>query len=72
MASYIVQKAKIKYGQGTGGVVYCSKSKNNVWLRYCWSGILFKKQKQGTPGFSFIEIAEIRFCWGFILLKTLK
>ena len=39
---------------------------------YWWSVILFKKQKQDTAAFSVIEIAEIRFCWGFILLKTLK
>ena len=55
-----------------GGVLYCSKSKNNVWLRYCWSGILFKKQKQDKAAFSLIEMAKIRFCWGFILLETLK
>ena len=55
-----------------GGVLYCSKSKSNIWLRYCWSVILFKKEKQDTAAFSLLEIADIRFYWGFILLKTLK
>ena len=48
MGSYAVEKAKIRYGLGTAGVLNCLRNKNKVTLEI-----------------SFIENAEIRYCWGF-------
>ena len=34
LGSYIVENVKIRYDQGTAGVLYCSKSKNKVQLGF--------------------------------------
>ena len=33
---------------------------------------IIEKAKSGRAGAFFIENAEIRYCWGFILLKIIK
>ena len=45
-----------------------------VVLVMATDGVLhyWKNKNQVEPGVFFIENAEIRYCWGFILLKVIK
>ena len=69
---YQKKKAKIRYGKGNAGVLYCSKNKSKVQLKFSTIENAEIRYCCGFMLISFYENAKIRSVWGLMLMKILK